>query len=762
MNRAHLIALLLASAFARPALADEATPIVVTAPGGDIDGDEARNIDETALQAAGKPDFARTLEREVPGLTLSEATGNAWQAAIGWRGFSASPIQGAEQGLAVYLDGVRFNQPFGDTVLLDLIPEAALASARVNEANPVLGRNALAGSLALETADGAAHPGVEIQLDGDSIGSTGGSLSLGLAHGANDLLVVAEARHDRGWRRYSPSDLLRAFVKARHEEDGWGVELSGMAASTDLTGNGVAPVELLAADWKGVFTRPDRTRTRFGRVVLAPWVALGDSGRIELRLHGQALHRRSANGDLADFGPCDGEPSVLCVSSGGDGYDNPLLSGGAPVAAVDGVDEYAAFNRGDERTRSGGASLQWLDVRETAHGTRRLALGASWEGARTRFGATSELGVLGEDLSVTGLGLVLSSADGVIAPVDVTSTMSDFALYASAELPLTARLGVDLGLRWSHDRVRLRDRIGTALNGSHAFDQANPSVEFDYALGGGVHASLGFARTSRIPTPAELSCADPDAPCTLANFFVADPPLKAVTARNWHAGLAGDAGGLHWSAGLWRADTRNDIRMVSSALRGRGYFANLGATRRQGVELAARWQALDAQGRGWHLDASYALTTAKVRQAFTLSSPANPEADADGLIAVAAGDTLPGVPRHSLDVELGRSGTLGTRSWQLALTMRARSGQFLLGDDSNANAKTPAYAVFDLAGHIDLVPGVELAAELRNLLDRRYVTSGAFAEIGDVTMPQAPDATNPRAYAPGAPRRLTVSLRARF
>ncbi|GGZ05317.1 TonB-dependent receptor [Novosphingobium colocasiae] len=755
MSDTARIAVLLAAALAVPALADEGATIIVTAPGGDIDGDEARTIGETALAAAGKPDLGRALERQVPGLTLSEATGNAWQAAIGWRGFSASPLQGAEQGLAVYLDGVRFNQPFGDTVLFDAIPEAALATVRLNEANPVLGRNALAGSLALETADGTSRPGLRVQVDGDSVGSAGGSVSLGTAHGDDDLLVVAEARRDRGWRRASPSRLARVLAKGRHAGDGWGIELSGLAAATNLTGNGVAPVELLAADWKAVFTRPDRTRTRFARLVAAPWIAVGTTGRIELRVHGQVLSRRSANGDLADFGPCDDDAGHLCLGSDDDGFTDPLSAGGVPVAAVAGVDDYAAFNRGRERTRAGGATLQWLDVRETGHGTRRLALGASWERARTRFGATSELGELDEDRAVTGLGLVLSSADGTVAPVDVRSALTDLALFASAELPLTSRLGVDLGLRWARNRVVLTDRIGTALNGAHRFSRINPSIELDYALGDGLRFSAGVARTSRNPTPAELSCADPDAPCTLANFFVADPPLKPVTARNWHAGVAGEAGGLNWRAGLWRADTRNDIRMIASQVRGRGYFANLGATRREGLELSARWQRPDS---GWHLAGSYALTMARFRKAFALSSPANPAADEDGLIAVRRGDALPGVPRHALDAELGRSGA----GWDLALRMRARAGQYLVGDEGNDNRKTPTYAVFDLTGRAALTPAISLVAELRNLLDRRYATAGAFAEINDIELAEAPEASDPRAYAPGAPRRLTVSLLATF
>jgi outer membrane receptor protein involved in Fe transport len=744
-----IIAGLMASA--SPVLAEEA-PIVVTAPGGAIDLDEAREIDPQALDIAGKRDLGRALERTVPGLTLAESTGNPWQAAITWRGFSASALQGAEQGMAVYLDGVRFNQPFGDVVLLDVVPEMALANAQLNDASPVLGRNALAGSLLLATHDGVSLPGLRLQADVDTVGSVGGSASLGLGDKSDNLLIVAEARHDDGWRVASPSTLKRVFAKGVQDAGTWGIEVQGLAADTDLTGNGVAPVELLDAKWNAVFTTPDVTYTRFARIVVAPWIAAGETGRIELRAHWQTLTRKSANGDLADFGPCEDDAGYLCLGDD-DEFEEPLLANGARVVNDPAVDDYAVFNRGRERTRSGGAMLQWLDERETENGTRRFAVGASWERARTRFTATTELGELEEDRSVEGLGLLLTSAEGGITPVDVLTRMSDLALFASAEVPLTPALTVEAGARWSRNTVRLDDRLGDALDGSHRFSRLNPSIEFDYALGADVHATAGFALTSRNPTPAELSCADPESPCTLANFFIADPPLKAMTARNWHAGLSGGRGALSWRVNGWRSDTRNDIRMIASEVRGRAYFANLGESRRQGIEASADWQK-----GGWRLSGSYAFTDAKFRQDFAVSSPSNPEADEDGLVEVQRGDRLPGVPRHSVNLYAGRAG----KGWELGFAMRARSGQVLVGDEGNDNAKTPAYAVFDMMGRVEVAPGIELAAELRNMFDRHYVTMGTFSEIDEIELAEAPGADNPRAYAPGAPRRLTVSVRARF
>ncbi|MFM2371645.1 MAG: hypothetical protein RIS85_1367, partial [Pseudomonadota bacterium] len=155
---------------------------------------------------------------------------------------------------------------------------------------------------------------------------------------------------------------------------------------------------------------------------------------------------------------------------------------------------------------------------------------------------------------------------------------------------------------------------------------------------------------------------------------------------------------------------------------------------------------------------SYAFTDARFRNGFAMSSPRNPAADQDGVITVAAGDQLPGVPRHAVNLRLARDAV----DWSVGIVMRARAGQFLFGDEGNDNARSGTYAVFDLDGRVKLSERFEVAAQLRNLFDRRYATFGTFAEVDDINLVEAPGANNPRAFAPGAPRRITVSLRAIF
>ena len=100
------------------------------------------------------------LKRSVGGVFVNDVQDNPLQPDVNYRGFTASPLLGTPQGLSVYFDGVRVNQPFGDTVAWDLIPKAAIRSATlVPGSNPLFGRNSLGGAIAIATRDGASDPG---------------------------------------------------------------------------------------------------------------------------------------------------------------------------------------------------------------------------------------------------------------------------------------------------------------------------------------------------------------------------------------------------------------------------------------------------------------------------------------------------------------------------------------------------------------------------------------------------------------------------
>jgi len=745
-----------------PALAQDAPdspPIIVTAPGGAIDADDALAVTATDIELAGTHDLLGALTRNIAGINLQDAQNNPWAPNLVYRGFVASPLQGQAQGIAAYLDGARFNQPFGDTVQFDLIPEAAIAKVRLLDASPVYGLNALGGALVMETKTGRSDPGLELTGTGGRFGYAEGSVTAGFAKGPWSGFLALQESHDGGWRDFSPSTLYSAYADLGYDGASGGIHAKLIGADTDLTGNGASPVELLAADRRAVFTWPDNSRSLYGRISVHPWVALSNTTRIEASLYAQHLRVRSVNGDAANIAGCEDDSGFACLDTVEDGGEQAVLTdaAGDPIPDVLGGEGYGVLNRGRTRTSSGGALVQLIDTRPLGNGENHLAIGFSHDRSRTRFGTSTELGALIDDRSVEALAFDIVQADGAIAPVELIAKTRYWGLFLSDRLPIAPGLSAEIGVRWNHARIELIDQIGTALNGRHSFQRFNPGIELDYALAPGFTIRAGYAESNRAPTPAELSCADENAPCSLTNFFVADPPLKQVVAKTWEAGAQGqgDLGRLRldYLLSAWRTTNANDIQYIASEIRGRAYFQNVGSSRRQGIEAT-----LTAQSGGLTARASYAYTDATFGTPLILSSPANPAADEDGTIAVARGDRLPGIPRHSATLSLDYAGA----GWSIGGDVAARSGQYLVGDEGNDTPKLRGYAVVNLRGGIDLMPGLTLFGELRNAFNRRYATFGTFTEVDEIALAEAPGASNPRAFGPGAPRRWYAGMKAKF
>ena len=111
------------------------------------------------------------LEQNATGITINAAQGNPFQPDVSFRGFTASPLLGTPQAVSVFFDGVRINEPFGDAVNWDLIPQSAISSIQlIPGSNPAFGLNTLGGAIALFSKSGASEypdrPGGSVSLSG--------------------------------------------------------------------------------------------------------------------------------------------------------------------------------------------------------------------------------------------------------------------------------------------------------------------------------------------------------------------------------------------------------------------------------------------------------------------------------------------------------------------------------------------------------------------------------------------------------------------
>src|SRR5262249_40943316 len=123
------------------------------------------------------------LQQSVPGVILPDQQGNVFQTDIQYRGFSASPVDGLPQGVAVYQNGVRINESFGDTLNWAFLPSVAIDSITVMSNNPVFGLNAIGGAVSIAMKDGFGFQGVETDTRFGSYGRRMGSLQAGSQSG---------------------------------------------------------------------------------------------------------------------------------------------------------------------------------------------------------------------------------------------------------------------------------------------------------------------------------------------------------------------------------------------------------------------------------------------------------------------------------------------------------------------------------------------------------------------------------------------------
>ena len=158
------------------------------------------SVNSEDFQRAYSPNVTDTLFQRIPGISLSDPNGNSVQQEIRYRGFAASPLQGTPQGLAVYMNGIRINESFGDTVNWDLIPTNAIQRADVFTNNPIFGLNALGGAISLQMKNGFTWQGFEQEVQTGSYGRVQGALQYGAEMGNWSTYIAAQAVTDDGWR----------------------------------------------------------------------------------------------------------------------------------------------------------------------------------------------------------------------------------------------------------------------------------------------------------------------------------------------------------------------------------------------------------------------------------------------------------------------------------------------------------------------------------------------------------------------------------
>ena len=641
------------------------------------------------------------LSREFAGINLTHVQNNPFQPDVSYRGFTSSFLLGTPPGLSVFVDGVRVNEPLADQVNWDLIPTDAIDRVElIPGSNPVYGRNTLGGALVMRTKRGLTHPGTRAEIWGGSFGRLRTLLQTGGRRNKFDYFVSGNFFLEDGFRDFSDSHASSVFGKLGYVDDRQDGSLSLSYVNNRLTGNGPLPESRLGHDRSAVFTHSDRFKPIL-------WFVNGTYRRDllpSLSLSSNAYGRLL---DIDQFNPgVDEEVDARTNQKGWGGtlqlaYQNPVF--GRPVTARLGLD-YS------------GARLDHLI------GERQKGLTAEEEPFEVETDVKAQTHAGGPFVTVTA------------QPID--------------------KLAVTVSGRFDVSHLKITDRFtggdeeeddGTDASGSHTFSRFNPAVGASYELTTGLSLYANYSQSYRAPTAIELTCANPEAPCPIPTAIVDDPPLDPVKGKTWETGLRwSPTPTLQATLALYRTDLKDDIVFRNDpASQILGFFQNVDATRRQGLEFLLRGQW---SGGRWF--ANYTLTDATFEDDIELFTFANEER----LGLVKAGDRLPLVPAYRVNggVEMEI-----LPHWWLSFDGAYVDGQYLRGDETNEHTKLDSYFV----GNAQLAYKTErfdIFVRFENLFDEEYESYGAlFENTLDETGVE-------RFLGPGAPFGAFGGVRVRF
>ena len=277
-----------------------------TSPGssGNVDVDKIpagiNAVDATQIKRAGSLNIADALQQNVPGVNLSEVTGNPFQPNLEFRGYVASPLVGTPQGLAIYQNGVRINEAFSDSINWDLIPTAAIRSATVVTNNPAFGLNALGGAVNLQMKDGFTYQGAEIDIMGGSFGRIQGSAQWGKQIDNKWAVYGAlEGAHDNGFRNFSSSDIRRFYGDIGYRFEGNEFHVNMGLADNDLASPSTVPIELLQQYWGASYTTPQTNANKVGYMNLTGKVEATPTWTVEGTAHVRGFSHKTKDGGFA-------------------------------------------------------------------------------------------------------------------------------------------------------------------------------------------------------------------------------------------------------------------------------------------------------------------------------------------------------------------------------------------------------------------------------------------------------------------------------
>ncbi len=727
------------------------------------------------------PSVTTAITSHVPAAIALSVDGSDLSPDLFYRGFDASRISGTSAGLAVYENGVRINENFGDSVNLDLIPPIALASSEIYTNNPIFGLNALGGAINFITKNGFNFHGGDVTVLGGSYGRANAFGEFGKQSGNYSFYFAGDVYRDGGYRPFGAQNAQRFLADLGYRSQDSETHLIGQFGRSLLGVQGVTPQVLVQQQYNSVFTTPQTTNNQAGQAQLlsrfdiTPHWSIGSS--FYVRQFDQ-VHVDGNDADVTDCGEIDGmNIGTLCQQPLVGNQTSSQLqfrtaNGGTipSMGANTDLFPYGTTALTSTHTTSFGTQIQATNKDKFFGHDNYFVVGGSVDTGNTSYTSRTVLGQLNSNFQdilsgFPGAGQDLNTAANVgVNSTFIHSSATYYGLFALDTFNITNKLAFTAGARANFANIAVADVSGQdpELNSTHNYDRINPVVGATYTFSRALNVYAGYSEANRAPTPLESECSDPARPCVLETALVSDPRLNQVVSHTIEAGARGiyaippayGAGELTYKAGYYRINTTNDIISEPSAITGQGYFVNAAETLRQGAEVGLSYIKGDLTVYG-----NYALVDATYRFNATFSSPNNPFADDNGNIQVVSGDHIPGIPRN-----LGKAGFeyRVTPRFTIGADATVVGSQYFVADDSNQNPKLPSYYFINAHASYALTDHVQVFAIINNLTNNHYATYGTFYDSGtsganiNATLANNQNAANPNANAITVAQPLSV------
>jgi iron complex outermembrane recepter protein len=756
---------------------DQPTTVTVTAtaiPGATIDLEKVPGnvqiLTSDDLIRNGSASLTGALNANLSSIIVNDDIDDPFQPDILYRGFEASPVLGTPEGLAVYQNGVRINEAFGDTVNWDLFPDVAISQVELTSSSPVYGRNALGGAVSVTMKNGFNYQGGDLEVEGGSYGLRSVTGQFGMNSGLFGFYVAARGVDWTNWREFSDDRMRDVFAALSLHTDAATLDLSYTRSDNVMQGQGPSPVQELALNRSLVFTGPQDNVNGLNFLTLNGTYKVSDTWSLQGVLYYRQYSQNVANGNTTDYGPCLPATGYLCQPD----QTTPLYNAAGqtlPDISDDGAKLIGENDYEVIQAWSRGATLQVSNQDSFFGHENEFTLGAALDYAATRYFTGAQIGVINAQLIVLPSDLIVDTPEdstgaannGDPTPVSVDAVNKSLGAYVSDTFNVTQALAVTASGRYNISNVNLVDQLGTNLNGDNRFVHFNPAIGATYRLLPTLTLYAGIADNTRTPTPSELECSNPAQLCLLPTNLAGDPPLKQVLSQTTEFGVRGHLpnvldGQVSWNLSAFRTLLENDIFGIATSV-SQGFFQNIGDTRRQGFEAGLAYH-----GERWSAYANYSFVQATFQSALTVPSPSNPFQDVNGDISVVPGDHLPGIPENR--VKLGLDFRI-IPPWTVGATLNYISSFYYVGDESNQLAPIPGYAVVGLHTSYKAFEHFEVFASINNLFDKQYATWGILSDPTGIGAPGiAPNATtneyssvNNRFLSPAAPLEIFAGIR---